>query len=139
MTAQGDSPARDPRDPPDPDKSPDLTEPVMRRLGLPGLSPRDASRRRRNRALLRVAMCLAVTGAVGVVIVKTTTRPAPPSEPTISSAIRHDLARHARTIDRTVRSIRRLAPTLPDSASSIPPARETAEPATGPDKARPSV
>ena len=107
MTAPGDTPA------------PDLTGPVMRRLGLPGLTPRGAKRRRRNRALLRVAMCLVVTGAAGVVIVKTVSRPAPPSEPTIASAIRHDLERHARTIDRTVRSIRGLAPTLPEPA---PPA-----------------
>ena len=121
MTGQGDMPAPDPRDPRDPRYSrsniPDLTEPVMHRLGLRGPTPRDASRRRRNRALLRVAMCLGVTGAAGVVIVKTVRRPPPPSEPTISSAIRHDLERHARTIDRTVRSIRGLAPTLPDSAS----------------------
>lgn len=117
MTARGDTPARDPRNPRDPRNIPDLTEPVMRRLGLPGVTPRDASRRRRNRALLRVAMCLGVTAAAGVVIVKTVSPPAPPSEPTISSAIRHDLERHARTIDRTVRSIRRLAPTLPETAS----------------------
>lgn len=97
--------------------SPDLTETVLRRLGLRGLSSRDASRRRRIRALLRVAMCLAVTGAAGVIILRTMTSPAPPSEPTISWAIRHDMERHARTIDRTVRSIRALAPTLPEPAS----------------------
>ena len=88
MTGRGDSPAREPR------KIPDLTDPVLRRLGLAGRTPRDANRRRRNRALLRVAMCLGVTGAAGVVILKTMTPPAPASEPTISSAIRHDLERH---------------------------------------------
>ncbi len=130
MTGRGDSPAREPR------KIPDLTDPVLRRLGLAGRTPRDANRRRRNRALLRVAMCLGVTGAAGVVILKTMTPPTQASEPTISSAIRHDLQRHARTIDRTVRSIRGLAPTLPEPAS---PARESVDPATGPDAVRPSV
>ena len=81
MTAHGDSPAREPR------KSPDLTDPVLRRLGLSGLTPRDANRRRRHRALLRVAMCLGVTGAAGVVILKTMTPPTPASEPTISVSI----------------------------------------------------
>ena len=111
MTRRGDNPARDPL------KSPDLTEPVLRRLGIAGLTPRDATRRRRRRALLRVAMCLGITGAAGVVILKTVTRPPPPSEPTISSAIRHDLERHARTINRTVSSIRGLGPTLPEPVS----------------------
>ncbi len=111
MTGHRDSPARGPH------KGTDLTEAVLRRLGLAGLSSRDANRRRRRRALLRVAMCLGVTGAAGVIILRTMTSPAPPSEPTISSAIRHDMERHARTIDRTVRSIRALAPTLPEPAS----------------------
>ncbi len=87
----------------------DQTGPVMRRLGLPRITPRDARRRRRRRALLRVLMCLAVTGAVALVAaVGRRAAPMAP-DPTIPSAIHHDLQQYERKIVRTVSSIRSLS------------------------------
>jgi hypothetical protein len=94
----------------EPVRSPrDLTGSVMRRLGLPGITPRDARRRRRRRAALRLAICLAVAGAAGLVAaVAGRTAPQAP-QPTIPSAVRNDLEQYQRTIDRTVLSIRSLS------------------------------
>ena len=97
----------------DPPRGPDLTEPVMRRLGLAGVTPGNAKRRRRRRALLRAALCVVVVGAGGLVVMLVSSQPQP-SAPTVPSAIRHDLQQHGRTIDRTVRSIRGLGLQLPD-------------------------
>lgn len=94
----------------DPVKPPrDQTGPVMRRLGLPRITPRDARHRRRRRAVLRVAICLAVTGAVALVGAVTGRAAPRAADPTIPSAIHHDLQQYERTIDRTVRSIRSLS------------------------------
>ena len=59
--------------------------------------------------MLRVAICLAVAGAAG--LVAAVARRAAPTAPvpTIPSAIRHDLQQYERTIDRTVWSIRSLS------------------------------
>ncbi len=62
---------------------------------------------------MRVAMCVAVTAAVALfAAVARRTAPRAP-DPTIPSAIHHDLQQYERTIDRTVRSLRSL---------SLPPA-----------------
>ena len=87
----------------------DQTGPVMRRLGLSGITTRDAGRRRRRRAALRVAMCLAVTGAVALVAAVGRRAAPMASDPTIPSAIHHDLEQYEQTIDRTVRSLRSLS------------------------------
>ncbi len=72
----------------DPVKPPrDQTGPVMRRLGLPRITPRDARHRRRRRAVLRVAICLAVTGAVALVGAVTGRAAPRAADPTIPSAI----------------------------------------------------
>ncbi len=94
----------------EPVRSPrDLTGPVMRRLGLSRITLSDAKRRRRRRALLRLAICLAVAGAAG--LVATVAQRADPMapHPTIPSAVRIDLEQYERTIDLTVRSIRSLS------------------------------
>jgi len=99
----------------DPPHGPDLTEPVLRRLGLAGVTPGNAKRRRRRRALLRAALCVVVVGAGGLVVMLVSSQPQP-SAPTVPSAIRHDLQQHGRTIDRAVRSIRGLGQQLPELA-----------------------
>ncbi len=87
----------------------DLTGPVMRRLGLSSITLSDARRRRRRRAVLRLAICLAVAGAAGLVAT-VAQRAAPRApQPTIPSAVRNDLEQYERAIDRTVWSIRSLA------------------------------
>ena len=83
----------------DPPRGPDLTEPVMRRLGLAGVTPGKAKRRRRRRASLRAALCVVVVGAGGLVVMLVSSQPQPLA-PTVPSAIRHDLQQHGRTIDR---------------------------------------
>ncbi len=97
----------------DPPRGPDLTEPVLRRLGLAGVTPGKAKRRRRRRALLRAALSVVVVGAGGSVVILLSSQPRPLA-PTVPSAIRHDLQQHGRTIDRTVRSIRGLGLQLPE-------------------------
>ena len=96
----------------DPPRGPDLTEPVLRRLGLAGVTPGMAKRRRRRRALLRAAVCVVVVGAGGLVVMLVSSQPQPLA-PTVPSAIRHDLQQHGRTIDRTVRSIREIGQQVP--------------------------
>lgn len=113
MTAPGHDPSARPQD------RPDLTEAVMRRLGLPGITPGELQRRRRRRAVLRVAVCVVVAAAVGLVVVLRSSHPQP-SGTTIPSAIRNDLQRHGRTIDGTVRSIRGLGQQLPALAAPTP-------------------
>ncbi len=97
----------------DPPRGPDLTEPVMRRLGLAGVTPGNAKRRRRRRALLRAAVCIVVMGGGGLVVMLLSSQPQPLA-PTVPSAIRHDLQQHRRTIERTVRSIRGLGLQVPE-------------------------
>ncbi|MEE8458842.1 MAG: hypothetical protein V3S08_03160 [Phycisphaerales bacterium] len=92
--------------------APDLTESVLRRLGLAGVTPGAAKRRRRRRAFLRATLCAVVVGAGGLVVTLLSSQPQPLA-PTVPSAIRHDLQQHGRTIDRTVRTIRGIAQQLP--------------------------
>ena len=87
----------------------DLTDPVLRRLGLSGITRRDARRRRRRRAVLRLAICVVVAGAAGLVAAVAQRGAPTADDPTIPSAIRNDLAQYERAFDRTVWSIRSLA------------------------------
>jgi hypothetical protein len=92
--------------------APDLTGPVMSRLGLSRVSPRAARRRRIGRGIARLALVAVAVGASAVCVrwYELSTRPPRPMGPTIPSAIRHDLEHHGRTIDRAIRSIRGLSP-----------------------------
>jgi len=129
-------PDRDPsRDEP---QRPDLTESVLRRLGLAGVTPGKAKDRRRRRALLRVAVCVAVMGAGGLVVMLLSSQPRPLA-PTVPSAIRHDLQQHGRTFDRTVRSIRGLGLQLPDLTAPASQRHGDADAEAGDDGAEPSV
>lgn len=98
--------------------APDLTGPVMSRLGLRRVSPRSARRRRIARAVVRLALVAVAVGA-GALCVQwlepAGRRPRPPG-PTIPSAIQHDLEHHGQTIDRAIRSIRGLSPWRPASS-----------------------
>ncbi len=122
----------------DPPRGPDLTEPVLRRLGLAGVTPGKAKRRRRRRALLRAAVCVVVVGAGGSVVVLLSSQPQPLA-PTVPSAIRHDLQQHGRTIDRTVRSIRGLGLRLPEL--TVPALQRHSDPDSeaGDDAVEPSI
>lgn len=119
---------------PDGPRAPDLTERVMRRLGLPAVTPREATRRRRRRALLRAALCVVFAAAGGLAVMLLWSQPGP-SAPTIPAAIRHDLQEHGRTIDRTIRSIRGLGGQLPAVETPAPQPREE----SGKAPAEPSV
>ncbi len=93
--------------------APDLTGPVMRRLGL-GVTTRQRARRRRaGRVVVRVLLCgLAVAATVlAVSLVERQRRPSSPA-PTLPAALQHDLQHHGRTIDRAIKSIRELSPAL---------------------------
>ena len=126
-------------DPPhDPHRGPDLTESVMRRLGLAGVTPGKAKRRRRRRALLRAAVCVVVMGAGGLVVMLLSSQPQLLA-PTVPSAIRHDLQQHGRTIERTVRSIRGLGLQLPEV--TVPALQRHSDPDSedGDDATEPSI
>ncbi len=122
----------------DPPRGPDLTGPVMRRLGLPGVTPGRAKRRRRRRALLRAALCVVVVGAGGSVVILFSSQPQP-FAPTVPSAIRHDLQQHGHTIDRTVRSIRGLGLQLPELAVPASQRHGDPEAEVGADAVEPSI
>ncbi|MHC4129638.1 MAG: hypothetical protein ACYTF2_06645 [Planctomycetota bacterium] len=104
--------------------APDLTGPVMSRLGLSRVSPRAARRRRIARAAARLALVAVAVGASALCVQwHELAAPAPrPSGPTIPSAIQHDLQHHGQTIDRAIRSIRGLSPWRPASSppSTVP-------------------
>ncbi len=94
--------------------APDLTRPILRRLGLTGSSSRE-SRRRILGGVGRVAM----TGAmllgvvVGLRLYNYTVAARVPLSPTVPSAIQHDYTRHEHTIRRAIRMIRDLSPRRP--------------------------
>ncbi len=96
--------------------APDLTGPVLKRLGLGGLTAQQAARRRAMRSAARVAICVAVVGG-GALVARTWTelsRAQPVPGPTIPSAIRHDLEHfehHSRTIGEAIRTIQELGGT----------------------------
>ena len=96
-----------------PVRAPDLTDPVMSRLGLDAAARRKTRRRHAARVLARLGVCgLAVAGTllVGRLLER---RPTPAAFPTLPAALRHDLQHHGQTIDRAIESILELSPGLP--------------------------
>ncbi|MHC4080963.1 MAG: hypothetical protein ACYS15_09400 [Planctomycetota bacterium] len=102
--------------------APDLTGPVMSRLGLSRVSPRAARRRRISRGVARLALVAVAVGASALCVQwhQIGAKSARPAGPTIPSAIRHDLEHHGKTIDRAIRSIRGLSPWRPVSSPLRP-------------------
>jgi hypothetical protein len=102
--------------------APDLTEPVMSRLGLSRASSRAARRRRIGRGVARLALVAVAVGASALCVQwhQLGAKPPRPTGPTIPSAIQHDLEHHGRTIDRAIRSIRGLSPWQPASSPPRP-------------------
>jgi hypothetical protein len=102
--------------------APDLTGPVMSRLGLSRASSRAARRRRIRRSIAQLALVMAVTGTSALCVhlhVRGVEAPGH-SGPTIPSAIQHDLEHHGHTINRAIRSIRGLSPWRPVSSPPSP-------------------
>jgi hypothetical protein len=110
--------------------APDLTGPVMNRLGLNRVSSRAARRRRIGRGMARLALVAVAVGASALCVQwhELGAKAPRPSAPTIPSAIRHDLEHHGRTIDRAIRSIRGLSPwrpaLSPPRSVPVPPERD---------------
>lgn len=126
------SPEPDPRDGPSPGdvmrelgrplSAPDLTGPVMGRLGLSRVSARAARWRRIRRGLARLALVAIAVGASALCVQwhQIGVSAARASAPTIPAAIRHDLDQHGQTIDRAIRSIQGLPPWRPLSSPGPP-------------------
>ncbi len=94
--------------------APDLTRPILRRLGLTGSSSKDSRRRILGgvvRAVMTGAMLLGVV--VGLRFYNYTVADLVPLGPTVPSAIQHDYTRHEHTIRRAIRMIRDLSPRRP--------------------------
>jgi len=102
--------------------APDLTGPVMSRLGLSRVSTRAARRRRIARGVARLALVAVAVGASALCVQwhELGAKAARPPGPTIPSAIQHDLEHHGQTIDRAIRSIRGLSPWRPASSPPGP-------------------
>ncbi len=91
---------------------PDLTEPIMRRLGFHRVSSRRARSHRRRRWGARgatIVLLLAVVG-IGLQLHRHSPAARAPTGVTLPSAVRHDLLRHRTTINRALKSIRDLSP-----------------------------
>ncbi len=102
--------------------APDLTGPVMSRLGLSRVSSGAARRRRISRGIARLALVAVAIGASALCVHwhELGAKAPRPSGPTIPSAIQHDLEHHGQTIDRAIRSIRGLSPWRPASSPPRP-------------------
>jgi hypothetical protein len=91
-------------------RGPDVTGPVMERLGIGASTPRRAARRRAARIAARAIICASVA-AGGAMLLRAWAaagRGGPSPGPTIPAAIRHDLAHHGRTIGEAIRTIQSL-------------------------------
>jgi len=97
-----------------PSDSPDLTDPIMRRLGFRRVSPSRARAFRRQRWGARGATLVLLTAVVvlGLQLHRNSSEARTSNGPTLPSAVRHDLLRHGNTISRALRSIRELSPNL---------------------------
>ena len=94
--------------------APDLTKPILHRLGLTGSSSKDSRRRILGgvgRAVMIGAMLLGVV--VGLRLYSFSLAARVPLGPTVPSAIQHDYTRHEHTIRRAIRMIRDLSPRRP--------------------------
>ncbi len=94
--------------------SPDLTDPIMRRLGFRRVSASRARAFRRLRWGARGATLalLTVVVALGLQLHRNSPEARTPTGATLPSAVRHDLLRHGNTISRALKSIRELSPNL---------------------------
>ena len=94
--------------------SPDLTDPIMRRLGFRRVSARCARAYRRQRWGGRGATLalLTVVVVLGLQLHRHSPEARRPNGPTLPSAVRHDLSRHGDTISRALKSIREISPNL---------------------------
>ncbi len=118
-----------------PVRGPELTGPVMARLGFMKAHPRVVRRRRVRRWIgrgLAVGVALSVIGT-GLWMHQVGVEARRPQRLTIPAAISQDLDRYQRRLDRGVESLRSLVPTtippapVPQSPASPPP--EPADPA----------
>lgn len=116
---------------------PDLTEPIMRRLGFRRVSSRRARSHRRRRWSARGATIVLLLAVVGIGLQLHRHSPAArmPTGPTLPSAVRHDLMRHRTTINRAIKSIRDLSPygglELPATHPQAPQANDPLNNAVG--------
>ncbi len=97
-----------------PSNSPDLTDPIMRRLGFRRVSASRARAFRRQRWGARggTLALLTVVVVLGLQLHRNSPEARTPNGPTLPSAVRHDLLRHGNTISRALKSIRELSPNL---------------------------
>lgn len=102
-------------------EAPDLTRPVMGRLGYMRLVPEQARRRRIRRVASRIVLCLAaVTSlAVGLHLHNQSPQARRPDPVSLPEAIDLDLSRHQRGMSNLIQMIRRAVPPT-DSAASTP-------------------
>jgi hypothetical protein len=104
-----------------PDTGPDMAGEVMRRLGMTPVSEQVARRRRIRRAVTRIGLCtVALTAAVGGTFwYARVIAAADRAGPTLPSAIRHDIERHAAAFGGAIRTIQDLSPSL-DEPGDLP-------------------
>ena len=98
--------------------APDLTSPIMGRLGYMKVSQRIARRRRIRRLVGRAAACMVALGVIGVGLRVHEMGPDArrPVGPTIPSAIGNDVNYHQQRLKGTIRTIRNLVPETPRRA-----------------------
>lgn len=89
-------------------EAPDLTGPIMDRLGYERIGARDVRRRRRRRLLDRGATTMAILLAIGagLAALHLTGAARRPTGPTIPAALGHDLQLHQERVSEALRSIR---------------------------------
>lgn len=92
--------------------SPDLTGPIMDRLGYHPITSRQSRRRRSMMWIGRVATMSAVLAVVAVGVQMQLRQPDPrqPTGPTLHQAFEHDLDLHTRQFSIPIRTIRDLSP-----------------------------
>ena len=97
-----------------PSDSPDMTDPIMRRLGFRRVSASRARafRRRHWGARGATLVLLIAVVAIGLQLHRNGPDARTPNGPTIPSAVRQDLLRHGNTISQALKSIRELSPNL---------------------------
>ena len=94
--------------------SPDLTDPIMRRLGFRRVSASCARAYRRRQWGARGATLALLMAAVilGLQMHRNSPEARTPSGTTLPSAVRHDLMQHGNSISRALNAIRELSPNL---------------------------
>ena len=97
-----------------PSDSPDLTDPIMRRLGFRRVSASRARAVRRQRWGARGAtlVLLMAVVALGLQLHRHSLEARMPNGPTLPGAVRHDLLQHGNRLGRALKSIRELSPAL---------------------------